>query len=241
MEKNIYSYNPQPVEEERELTRSFPAVMQKVYVWMALALAITGLTAYYVASNEALLFSILTNSAIMWGLIIAELVMVFTLSAAIGRLSFPVAGLLFGAYSVLNGATLSVIFLAYTMESITTTFFVTAGTFGALSLFGLLTKKDLGAIGRFCYMALIGLVIATVVNLFVASTTFSWALTYIGVLVFCGLTAYDTQKMKEILFQYEATGGTNLMKVALLCSLSLYLDFINLFLYLLRIFGNNRD
>ena len=239
MEKNIYGYDPNVV--ERSTARTFPAMMSKVYLWMTLALVITSMTAWYVANNESLLFAIVGNRAVMWGLLIAELVMVFTISGAIARLSFPVAGLLFGVYSVLNGATLSSILLLYTPESIATTFLVTAGTFGALSLFGMFTKRDLGAVGRFCFMALIGLIIATVVNIFVASSTLSWGLTYAGVLIFCGLTAYDTQKMKEILFQFEATGGEGLMKVALLCSLSLYLDFINLFLYLLRIFGSRRS
>lgn len=127
------------------------------------------------------------------------------------------------------------------MESVATTFFVTAGTFGAMSLFGAVTKRDLSGVGRFLYMALIGLIIATIVNIFVASDIFSWALTYVGVFIFCGLTAYDTQKMKEILRQSEGLGETNLLKIALLCSLSLYLDFINLFLYLLRIFGGRRN
>lgn len=148
---------------------------------------------------------------------------------------------MFALYSILNGATLSVILFAYTMESVATTFFVTAGTFGAMSLFGAVTKRDLSGVGRFLYMALIGLIIATIVNIFVASDIFSWALTYVGVFIFCGLTAYDTQKMKEILRQSEGLGETNLLKIALLCSLSLYLDFINLFLYLLRIFGGRRN
>ena len=151
------------------------------------------------------------------------------------------AGLMFALYSILNGATLSVILFAYTMESVATTFFVTAGTFGAMSLFGAVTKRDLSGVGRFLYMALIGIIIATIVNIFVASDIFSWALTYVGVFIFCGLTAYDTQKMKEILRQSEGLGETNLLKIALLCSLSLYLDFINLFLYLLRIFGGRRN
>lgn len=242
MDYNMYSYTPnEPEATIRERSSAFPALMSKVYLWMTLALAITGLTAYYVAGNEQLLFSIASNQAVFWGLIIGELALVWILSANINRLSFPVAGLMFGAYSILNGVTLSFIFLAYTMESIATTFFVTAGTFGAMSLLGLFIKRDLSGVGRFLIMGLFGLIIASVVNMFVASSTLSWAVSYVGVFIFCGLTAYDTQKMKEILQRSEGMGQTNMLKIALLCSLSLYLDFINLFLYLLRFFGNSRN
>jgi len=175
---------------------------------------------------------------LFWGLLIGELALVWILSANIMRMSFPVAGIMFAAYAIINGATLSVILLAYTAESIATTFFVTAGTFGAMSLVGLFIKRDLSGVGRFLFMALIGLIIATIVNMFVASSALSWAITYIGVFIFCGLTAYDSQKMKEILMQSSTFGEQNMLKIALLCSLSLYLDFINLFLYLLRIFGD---
>lgn len=238
MERNIYGYDPQAV--ERQEASTFSSLISKVYLWMTLALAMTGLTAYYVAGNEALIYSIVSSQGIIWGILIAELALVWILSATIMRISFPVAGLMFAVYAILNGVTFAFVFLAYTMESIATTFFITAGTFGAMSLFGYFTKRDLTTIGRFLFMALIGLIIATIVNIFVASSTLGWALTYIGVLIFCGLTAYDTQKMKEILIQNESMGETNLMKIALLCSLSLYLDFINLFLYLLRIFGDRK-
>lgn len=237
MEKNIYGYNPEDVIEERQTSVStFTSLVSKVYLWMTMALAITGLTALYVAQS-GLVFTIANNTAYFWGLLIAELAVVWILSANIMRLSFPVAGIMFAIYSILNGATCSFIILAYTAESLATTFFVTAGTFGAMSLVGAFIKKDLSGFGRILMMTLIGLIIATIVNIFVASSALSWALTYIGVLLFCGLTAYDTQKMKEILYQYQHTGNQNIMKIALMCSLSLYLDFINLFLYLLRIFG----
>lgn len=235
---NIYGYNPEL--QEQKATTAFPALMSKVYVWMTLALAMTGLTAWYIANNEAIVYSIFTNQGLFWGLCIGELALVWILSANIMRMSFPVAGIMFAAYAILNGATLSVILLAYTAESIATTFFVTAGTFGTMSLVGLFIKRDLSGFGRFLFMALIGLIIATIVNIFVASSTLSWALTYIGVFIFCGLTAYDSQKMKEILMQSDAYGEQNMLKIALLCSLSLYLDFINLFLYLLRIFGDRK-
>ena len=237
MEKNNYGYNPEDVIEERQTSVStFASLVSKVYLWMTMALAITGLTALYVAQS-GLVFTIANNTAYFWGLLIAELAVVWILSANIMRLSFPVAGIMFAIYSILNGATCSFIILAYTAESLATTFFVTAGTFGAMSLVGAFIKKDLSGFGRILMMTLIGLIIATIVNIFVASSALSWALTYIGVLLFCGLTAYDTQKMKEILYQYQHTGNQNIMKIALMCSLSLYLDFINLFLYLLRIFG----
>lgn len=238
MEKNIYGYDPETV--ERATASSFPALMSKVYLWMTLALAMTGLTAVYVAQNESLIYSIATNRGLFFGLIIAELALVFILSARIMKMSFPMAGLMFAAYSVLNGVTLSFIFLEYTASSIASTFFITAGTFGAMTLFGLFTKRNLSTVGRFLFMALIGLIIASVVNMFWANSSLYWIITYAGVFIFCGLTAYDTQKMKEILYHSQDEGDTNLMKIALMCSLSLYLDFINLFLYLLRIFGDRK-
>ena len=236
MENNIYGYNPE--REERGSALTFSSLMSKVYVWMTLALLTTGLTAYYVATNEQILYTLVNTPGIMFGLLIAELAVVITLSARVMKMSFATAGIMFALYSILNGTTLSLILMAYTMESIATTFFVTAGTFGAMSIVGMFTKKNLSGMGRFLIMALIGLIIATIVNMFVASTAFGWVLTYAGVLIFCGLTAYDTQRMKQILMNMEYAGDTNMLKIALLCSLSLYLDFINLFLYMLRIFGD---
>lgn len=223
-----------------ERSRAFASLMSKVYVWMTLALAVTGLTAAYVGTNSGLVSAVFSNSATMWVLVLAELALVWVLSANIHRLSFPVAGLMFIAYSVLNGVTLSLIFVVYTMTSIATTFFVTAGTFAVMSLVGMAVKRDLSPIGRILFMALIGLIIATIVNLFVASSALSWAITYIGVLVFVGLTAYDTQKIKFMMLQYGDGVNDATMKLALMGSLTLYLDFVNLFLYLLRIFGNNK-
>lgn len=207
---------------------------------MALALVITGVTAYGVATTPSLLIAIVTNKALFWGLIIAELALVFAVSGAINRLSLATATLLFVLYSVVNGATLSVIFLAYSMPAIIQTFFITAGTFGVMALVGYTTKTDLTSLGKLLFMALIGLVIATVVNMFVGSTGFDYILSYVGVLIFVGLTAYDTQKIKQMCMQ-APDAGEHMQKLALLGALSLYLDFINLFLYLLRIFGNNKD
>jgi len=227
-------------DRELEMSAAFPVLMRKVYVWMALALVITGVTAYYVAHNETLLTAIVTNQILFWGLVIAELGLVIGLSAAINKLSLTTATLMFVVYSVINGATMSFIFLVYTYSSITNVFLITAGTFAAMALFGYFTKADLSSLGKILMMALIGIIIATIVNIFTKSTGLAMILNYLGVLVFVGLTAYDSQKIKMMLMQ-APDAGEAAQKVALLGALSLYLDFINLFLYLLRIFGGRRD
>lgn len=222
------------------MSSAFPVLMRKVYVWMTLALVLTGFTAVGVASSPGLVTAILTNSVLVWGLLIAELVLVFTVSAAIERLSLTTATLLFVLYSVLNGASLSFIFIAYTMSSIANVFFITAGTFAVMAFIGYTTKKDLTSIGRILFMALIGIVIATIVNLFMHSSMLDLIVSYVGIVIFVGLTAYDSQKIKQMLQQADGT-GESMQKLALMGSLTLYLDFINLFLYLLRIFGDRRD
>ena len=223
-------------ERQWSVSEAFPVLMRKVYLWMTMALAITGFTAYGVATSPGILQTIYANPAVMWGIIIAELILVVTVSGAINRLSLSVATLLFIVYSVLNGALLSSVFLVYTASSVATVFFITAGTFAAMALVGYTTKTDLSSMGKILLMALIGMIIATIVNLFVKSTGLELIISYIGVLVFVGLTAYDSQKIKQMLLQApDASEGAQ--KVALLGALSLYLDFINLFLYLLRIFG----
>ncbi|MBO5703895.1 MAG: Bax inhibitor-1/YccA family protein [Bacteroidaceae bacterium] len=219
---------------------AFPALMRNVYIWMTMALAVTGLTAAYVSSSPAILQYIFTGKTI-WLLALGELGLVWYLSARIMKISFSTAGILFVLFSILNGVTLSSIFLVYTMESIALTFYITAGTFGAMSLVGYFTKKDLSTMGRFLVMALIGLIIASIVNLFMQSTMLMWITTYAGVLIFCGLTAYDTQKIKDMLIFYGNETHEGTLKIALMGSLTLYLDFINLFIYLLRIFGSRRD
>lgn len=224
-------------EQEGSLSLAFPALMRKVYVWMTLALVLTGITAFGVASSPGLMMTIFQTPAIMWGLIIAELAIVIAISAAINRLSLTTATLLFVLYSVLNGATFSLIFAVYTMSSIANVFFITAGTFGVMAAYGYFTKRDLSSWSKLLLMALIGLIIATLVNVFlVKSSGFDLILSYAGVLIFVGLTAYDTQKIKQMLAM-QTDMGEGAQKVALLGALSLYLDFINLFLYLLRIFG----
>lgn len=235
----------QEVMNESESTRwatssALPVLMRKVYTWMALALVITGVTAYGMANSPAILQMIVTNKILFFGLLIGELALVWGVSAMIDRLSLTTATLLFVLYSVINGVTLSFIFLAYTYESVTSVFFITAGTFAAMALFGYFTKTDLSSIGRILFMALIGLIIATIVNIFVKSSGLGMILNYVGVLIFVGLTAWDTQKIKQMLATAEDTGETA-QKVALMGALSLYLDFINLFLYLLRIFGSSRE
>ena len=232
--------NVVPRERELEMSAVFPALMRKVYLWMALALVITGLTAYFVATNETLLTMLVTNQILFWGLAIAELGLVIGLTAAINKLSLTTATLMFVIYSVINGATMSFIFLAYTASSITNVFFITAGTFAAMAAFGYFTKTDLSSMGKYLVMAIIGIIIASIVNIFTKSEGLTVILNYLGVLVFVGLTAYDSQKIKEMLLA-APDAGEGAQKVALLGALSLYLDFINLFLYLLRILGSRRD
>lgn len=232
---NAYSYG-----RDMEMATALPALMRKVYLWMTLALVITGLTAYIVATNETILAAIFTNSAIFWGLIIAEFALVFGISAAINKLSLTTATLMFVLYSVVNGATLSFILLAYTASSVVNVFLITAATFAAMALYGYFTKTDLTSWGKYLVMALIGLIIATIVNLFTKSSGLEMVLNYLGVLIFVGLTAYDSQKIKQMMLQ-ATDAGEGAQKLALLGALTLYLDFINLFIYLLRILGTRRD
>ena len=240
MDYEELNYNSLSRQEQLQSSLAFPVLMRKVYLWMALAMVITGLTSYYVATSPALLEMIFTNSAVLWGLIIGELALVFGLSAAINKLSLPVATLMCVLYSVVNGATLSFVFLVYTSTSIVNVFLITAITFAVMAAYGYFTKKDLTSWGRMLFMALIGLIIASIVNIFLKSSGMNMVISYIGVLVFVGLTAYDSQKIKEMLMQAPDAGET-MQKLALLGALSLYLDFINLFLYLLRILGSSRD
>ena len=182
------------------------------------------------------MMAIATNRLLFWGLIIAEFGLVIAISAAINKLSLTTATLLFVLYSVIIGATLSFIFAIYTMSSIASVFFITAGTFAVMAVIGYTTKKDLTSMGKILFMALIGIIIATVVNIFLKSTGLQMIVSYLGVLIFVGLTAYDSQKIKQMLLMApDASEGAQ--KIALLGALSLYLDFVNLFIYLLRIFG----
>lgn len=227
-------------EKEGLVSLAFPALMRKVYVWMTLALVITGFTAFGIAENPGLVYTIVTNRLLFWGLVIGEFALVMAIYGAIGRLSATAATLLFVLYSIVNGATLSVIFLAYTMTSIASVFFITAGTFAVMAFIGYTTKTDLTSFGKMLMMGLIGIILATVVNIFIGSSMLNMIVSYVGVVVFVGLTAYDSQKIKNLLYQVDNM-SEEAQKLALLGSLTLYLDFINLFLMLLRIFGGNRD
>ena len=235
---NYRELNFDGMTRERELSMSaaFPALMRKVYVWMSLALVLTGVTAYGVATSPGVLNAIFNNQILFWGLVIAEFALVTGISAAIHKLSLTTATLMFVLYSVINGAVLSSIFLIYTMSSIASVFFITAGTFAVMAFIGYTTKKDLTSMGKILFMALIGIIIATIVNIFLKSSGLEMIVSYLGVLIFVGLTAYDSQKIKNMLLM-APDAGEGAQKLALLGALTLYLDFINLFIYLLCIFG----
>ncbi|MBI5581387.1 MAG: Bax inhibitor-1/YccA family protein [Deltaproteobacteria bacterium] len=216
--------------------------VRSVYNWMAIGFGITGVVAYGVANSPGVREIVFGAPLVFFGLIIAQLVMVFMISARIQRMQASTATMLFIVYSALNGATLSSIFLAYAQSAITSTFFVCAATFTACSVYGWTTRRDLTTMGGFLTMGLIGIVIASVVNMFVQSGAVSTIVSYVGVLVFVGLTAYDTQDIKNMaLSQPTDLDAGAVRKGAILGALKLYLDFINLFLMLLRIFGSGRD
>ncbi|MCM1177085.1 MAG: Bax inhibitor-1/YccA family protein [Clostridium sp.] len=235
------NYNTYERGQALDLPQAFSVLMRNVYSWMTGGLLVTAFVALLAANSYELMYTIASTPALMWGLFIAELAVVLIFTSRIMKMSFATAAILFVAYAVLNGLTLSFIFMVYTAESIAQTFFITAGTFAGMSLIGYMTKKDLSAIGRALYMLLIGLIIATVVNIFMKNSGLAMILNYAGVIIFTGLTAYDTQKIKNMLLESSAEGvNEQTNKLALLGSLNLYLDFINLFLYLLRLFGNRK-
>ena len=205
------------------------------YRWMTLGLATTGLVALAVASSPALVDALFGNRILFFVLLLAQLGLVVAFSSLALRVSTAVAALMFFSYAALTGITFSTLFLVYTASSIAATFFVTAGAFAGLSLFGTVTRRDLSAVGRFGFFALIGIILASVVNMFLRSSGLDWLITVVGVLLFAGLTAYDTQRLKE-LFQGNETSAN----LPLVGALTLYLDFINMFLFLLRILGGRR-
>jgi uncharacterized protein len=216
--------------------------VRSVYNWMCIGLALTGFLAYSVSTSPTMLQLVFGNPMVFYGLIIGELVMVFALAGWVDRMSPATATALFVGYSALNGITLSVIFLAYARASIVSTFFICSATFAACSVYGWTTKKDLTSWGGFLTMGLIGIVIASVVNLFIHSNAMTMIISYIGVIVFVGLTAYDTQKIKTLaLTQPDGVDGSVTRRLAIHGALTLYLDFINLFLMLLRILGGRRE
>lgn len=221
-------------------TTAYRTLFRNVYVWMTLAMIITAATAYTVAATPALAQIILGHQILRWVFIIAPFVLVLYLSARINKISFTTATMLFILYSIVIGAVLSIIFLAYTGASIGMVFAITAGTFGTMALIGTFTKMDLSKIGSILFMALIGLVIASVVNVFWANGTLYWIISYAGVLIFVGLTAWDAQKIKRALQAHGHEISDTTQKIALMGALSLYLDFLNMFIFLLRIFGDRR-
>jgi FtsH-binding integral membrane protein len=224
-----------PQQSEWDLTAYMSQVMRKVYVKMFLGLLVTALTSWFVLSNETILMTLVQSRGLLIGLCVAELALVFILSMAINKLSSPLATLLFYVYAVINGVTLTPIFLVYTMSSIALTFFVTAGVFLAMSIYGYTTKSDLTKFGTYLIMGLIGLIICSIINIFWANSVMDWIVSFAGVLIFIGLTAWDTWKIKQMAME---TDEVNAGKLATLGALSLYLDFINLFLYLLRFLGS---
>jgi len=214
------------------------SLLKNVYLWMTAGLALTGIVALFIASRPSLVMTLVRNPALFFGLIVAEFLLVFFLSSRIQSLSPGAATLGFAVYAILNGITLSLIFLAYTGSSIARVFFITAGAFGGMSLYALTTKKSLAGMGTYLMMGLWGIILATVVNLFVRSSGLDWIISYAGVALFLGLTAYDTQ----IIQSWNARMGSQaeeseFIRVSILGALKLYLDFINLFLFFLRIFG----
>ena len=214
-------------------------LFKSLYMQMAAALTITGLVAYFLSESVDFWYFLAENSFAIWGIFIAQIVLVIWLSARLPKMSMTSATLLFILYSALMGVTMSTIFMIYTMSSIASVFFITAGTFLVMSLIGFFTRIDLTRVGSLLFMALVGLIIASGGNIFLHSETLYWVVSYAGVVIFVGLTAYDTQKIKNTFIQYGEVDEMG-QKLALFGAFSLYLDFINLFLHLLRIMGDRR-
>jgi len=225
-----------PAEQAEEIIRSF---VMSVFGWMSFGLFVTGATAMLTVESETMLGIIFGSQIVFFGLIIAQLGLVVWLSARVAKMSAATATTVFLAYAALTGVTLSAVFLTYTAESLGMTFFVTAGTFGLTAAYGYLTKTDLSKFGGFLVMGLIGLVLASVVNLFLQNEMVYWITTYIGIGIFVGLTAWDMQKLRGIALTVEE-GSEQQHKATIIGALALYLDFINLFLLLLRILGKRK-
>ena len=236
MEDRLMSQQAMTADQAEEVQREF---VRKVYGWMAAGLMITGVMAMFTVSSQAMLDLIFGSKIVYFGLIIAQLGLVVWLSARIAQMSAMTATMIFVGYSLLTGVTLSAVFLVYTASSLGSTFLVSAGTFGAMCAYGWTTKRDLTSMGGFLAMGLIGMILASVVNLFLQSSTIYWITTYVGILIFVGLTAYDVQKIKAMSV-VALEGGEAEQKGAILGALRLYLDFINLFLLLLRVLGKRK-
>lgn len=230
---------PYPMDYAPASSATVATFMNAVYAWMCVGLAVTAGVAWYV-STQPQLFKQIFNTGVFWILVIAQFGLVFAISAAVQRISAAAATGLFILYAALNGLLLSSIFLAYEIGTITTAFAVTAGMFGAMSFIGFTTKKDLSSLGGILMMGLIGLIIASIVNIFFANGTLFWIINYAGVAIFLGLTVYDTQRLKEMAYATEGNPALA-SRLAINGSLALYLDFLNLFLFLLRILGSRRE
>lgn len=222
--------------------RAVGKVMRNVYMRMFLALLVTSATAFFCASSEAILQLVFSGRFPFFVLLLVEVGLVIYLTSRINKMSITTANVIFYLYSIINGVVFSCILLAYTMSSIVSTFVITAGVFGAMSLYGYFTGNDLSKLGSFLFMALIGLILCSIVNIFMQSSQFEWIISFAGVAIFIGLTAWDTQKIKRMVETSYAYGSSvEVSKIATMGALSLYLDFVNLFLYLLRFFGNSRN
>ncbi len=221
--------------QEQSLVSAF---LMKVYIWMTGGLTLTGIISWHISHSPDLLQSLVLDQNTFMGLLIIELLVVLVMSFLANRVPTVLAGLMFVAYSALNGVTLSIIYLAYTLQSIAQVFFISAGMFAGMSAIGFFTKKDLTSMGSFLMMGLWGIILASLVNFFFKSPALSYGVSFIGVFIFLGLTAYDTQKLKQIALADPNTGASE--KPAIYGALMLYLDFINLFLNLLRLFGKRR-
>lgn len=238
MDNYIRNYNASC---KQTTTSAYSVLMRNVYTWMAAGIGLTALIAYLVSSNATLVTAITSNPLLLLGVCIAEIGMVWYLSRRIMNLSFTTAILMFFAYAALNGVSLSLLCLVYSGATIAQALFITAGTFAGMSLLGYTTRTDLSTFGRIMYMSLIGLILASLVNLFWVNSAFTMILNYLGVFIFVGLTAYDTQKIKDMLEESSCDGvNEHSSKIALMGSLRLYLDFVNLFIYILRILGDRK-
>lgn len=233
MRSQEYSYSPAASRER--------SIIKNVYLWMTAGLALTGVVAFGLSNNPSLMRSIVSNPILFFGTVIGELALVMYLSARIMKMSAQAATFFFALYAVLNGVTMSVIFLAYTGATITLAFFTTAATFGAMSIYAMITKRDLSGIGHYLMMGVIGIIVVSVINIFLKSSAIYYLISYVGVAVFMGLTAYDTQRILQMSNQMSGSvGESDYIKISIMGALKLYLDFINIFLFLLRIFGRRR-
>jgi len=216
------------------------SLIKNVYLWMTAGLALTGVVSFGMSSNQSLMIALVSNTFLFFGIIIAELALVMYLSARIQKMSTTAATMAFALYAFLNGVTMSVIFLAYTGATISLAFFTTAATFGAMSLYAMTTKRDLSGMGHYLMMGVFGIIIVSVINIFLKSPAVYYLISYVGVLVFMGLTAYDTQKILKMSAQAGSASEEQYIKFSIMGALKLYLDFINIFLFMLRIFGRRR-